>query len=627
MLLYMKALLDDVRAAERMLVEGRYETGIRRVGAEQEMFIIDSAMEPSLKSQEILADANEPRLVHELALFNLEANASPQVFGGRCLSDMEAELTELVELADKHARNHGARVLLTGILPTLQMSDLGMGGMTPKQRYHEINRATTEASGGAFHVVIKGRDELDVTHDNVMLESCNTSFQVHFQVAPEEFARLYNTAQAVTAPVLAAAVNSPLLLGRQLWNETRVALFQHSVDARSRAERHRNVRPRVSFGESWVKNSPTEVWRENIARHRVLFVADLEEDPMAVLDAGGVPELTALRLHNGTVYRWNRVCYGHDGKVPHLRIEARALPAGPTILDEMANAAFYFGLMSGFVEEFPDVHRRMQFDDAKANFFAAARHGLKAQFSWIDGRVVSAQDLILGHLLPLAWAGLQRAKIDEADIERYLGVIHERVRSEQTGARWCRASLDAMGEDVPVDVRHRALTRAMLDRQATGVAVHDWSLAGRAELQAVNAWRDSYRTVGQFMTRDVFTVRPFDLVDLAASLMDWEHLRHVPVEDSDGAVVGLLSHRALLRYIASGRGGEDPVAVKSLMKADPVVCTPDTSTLEAIELMRVHKVGCLPVVEGGRLVGIITETDLIAVAARLLEEYLRGEGQ
>jgi len=623
---YMKALLDDVRAFERMLDEERFETGIRRIGAEQEMFLVDQGMHPAPVAGAVLKDAQHELLVPELAQFNLEANAQPQVFGGSCLSRVEEELRQLVGLADKSARRHGARVLLTGILPTLKLDDLTLDSMTPNPRYHEINDATKRASGGSFHIVIRGRDELDVTHDNVMLESCNTSFQLHFQVAPSEFARLYNTAQAVTAPVMAAAVNSPVLLGRQLWEETRVALFQHSVDSRSQAERHRDVRPRVGFGDAWVRNSPVEVWRENIARYRVLFVADQDEDPMAVLDAGGVPELTALRLHNGTVYRWNRVCYGHDGKVPHIRIENRVLPAGPTIVDEMANAAFFFGLMAQFVEDFPDVHERMEFDDAKSNFYAAARYGLKAQFRWIDGRVVTAQDLILGQLVPMARKGLEHANIDAGDIDRYLGVIEQRVRSEQTGSQWVRRSLAAMPLDVPIDVRHRAVSHALLERQEGGLPVHEWPLAGVDDLEPVRAWRDSYRTVSQFMTKDVFTVRPEDLVDLAASLMDWEHLRHVPVEDEDGVLVGLVSHRSLLRMIANGmRAGAEPLAVKDVMQAAPVTVSPDTPTLEAIELMRAKKVGCLPIVREGRLVGIITETDLVGVAAQLLEDHLRGE--
>ncbi len=646
---YMKALLNDVHAFERMLEEERFETGIRRIGAEMEMFLVDSAMRAAPVADAVLAHADRPELVNELARFNLEANANPRVFGGSCLADMEAELKELVGAADTAARTQDARILLTGILPTLRVRDLSLANMTPKDRYHEINDATCAARGGKFQVTIKGIDELELVHDNVMLESCNTSFQLHFQVAPKEFAKLYNIAQVITAPVLAAAVNSPLLLGRQLWNETRVALFQHSVDARSTLEKARNARPRVSFGDSWVRESAAEVWRDNITRFRVLFVADLEEDPESVLDAGGIPELTALRLHNGTVYRWNRVCYGHDGVVPHLRIENRVLPAGPTVLDQMANAAFYYGLMAACVEEYGQVHKRMLFDDAKSNFFAAARHGLKAQFTWVDGETIPASTLILERLLPMARDGLREAGIASGDVDRYLNVVEERVRSGQTGARWCRDSLRSMAgfspgggateadKDDPskagmsrgsTDVLHRTLTEVMLRRQAHEVPVHEWELASSADLDEVLDLRDTYRTVGQFMSTDLFTVQPGDLVDLAASLMDWEHVRHVPVEDEQGQLVGLLSHRSLLRLVARGRrrADADPVAVSDIMKPAPVTVSSDTRTLDAIALMRTEKVGCLPVVDDGKLVGILTEWDLIGVAARLLDEHLRGEG-
>jgi CBS domain-containing protein len=623
---YMKALLDDVHAFERMLDEDLFESGIRRIGAEQEMFLVDEAMRPAPIASQVLEAADRSELVHELARFNLEANSSPRIFGGRCLSEMERELHELTARADAAARESSARVLLTGILPTLRVTDLGLHNMTPLDRYAEINRATCAARGGSFQVVIKGIDELLLSHDNVMLESCNTSFQLHFQVGSREFAKLYNMAQAITGPVLAAAVNSPVLFGRQLWNETRVALFQHSVDSRSRAEAARNVRPRVSFGDSWVRESAAEVWRDNIARFRVLFVSELDEDPQRVLDEGGIPELTALRLHNGTVYRWNRVCYGHDGKVAHLRIENRVLPSGPTLLDEMANAAFYYGLMAGCVEAYGDVSKRMAFDDAKANFFAAARHGLKAQFTWLDGENLTATELILDRLLPLARSGLEGSGIESADIDRYLGTLEARVRVGQTGASWYRQSLRNLNGEGTADVRDRALARAMLERQASCEPVHTWSLVGLDELRTVSEWRDSYMTVGQFMSTDLFTVRPNDLVDLAASLMDWEHVRHVPVEDDEGQLVGLLSHRSLLRLISrrSLRDGE-PIAVSSLMTPEPVTVTSDTLTLDAVALMREAKVGCLPVVDDGRLVGIITEADLIGVAARLLDEHLSQE--
>jgi CBS domain-containing protein/gamma-glutamyl:cysteine ligase YbdK (ATP-grasp superfamily) len=623
---FMKALLTDVHAFERMLEEDRFETGIRRIGAEQEMFLVDSSMRPMPVADAVLRHADRPELVNELAQFNLEANSSPLVFGGQCLSKMESELRELVRAADVSAESQGARILLTGILPTLRLQDLTLANMTPKARYMEINEATCAARGGHFHVLIKGNDELELTHDNVMLESCNTSFQLHFQVAPAEFSKLYNTAQAITAPVLAAAVNSPVLLGRQLWNETRVALFQHSVDSRSTVQKARNVRPRVSFGDAWVKESAAEVWRENISRFRVLFVTDLEEDPDAVLDADGIPELSALRLHNGTVYRWNRVCYGHDGVRPHLRIENRVLPAGPTILDQMANAAFYYGLMAACVEEYGQIHEHMLFEDAKSNFFAAARHGLNAQFTWLDGETIPASELILDRLLPMARQGLRSSEIDEADIERYLSVLENRVSCGSTGSRWVRESLRNMADAGSGDVRDRALTAVMLKRQDTDAPVHEWASVEPAELQAVLDSSDAIQTVGQFMSTDLFTVRPGDLVDLAASLMDWEHVRHVPVEDDQAHLVGLLSHRSLLRLVARGRGNksEEPVAVSDIMNADPVTVSSDTSTLDAIAVMRREKVGCLPVVDEGKLVGIITERDFIGVAARLLDGHLRG---
>lgn len=623
---YMKGLLDDLNAFERMLVEGRFETGIRRIGSEQEMFLVDQNGSAAPVADAIIADCQRPELVNELARFNLEANLQPRSFGGSCLSDMHTELDELVAIADEGAKRQDARVLLTGILPTLTQRDLGLHNMTPKPRYADIDRATRAARGGQFHVVIKGRDELNVTHDNVMLESCNSSFQLHFQVAPNEFAELYNMAQVITGPVLAAAVNSPVLLGRRLWNETRVALFQHSVDARTRAEAARNVRPRVSFGDSWVHVSPLEVYRDNLARFRVLFVADPDDDPMAVLDAGGVPKLSSLCLHNGTVYRWNRVCYGQNGVVPHLRIENRVLPAGPTTLDEVANAAFYYGLMSGCTEVYSDIREHMHFDDAKNNFFRAARYGLEAQFEWVHGQTVSASELILDTLLPLAGAGLQKSGIDGRDIDRYLGVLEARVRKGRTGARWCLMSLRAMEGKGTNDQRHRALTQALVERQFSGDPVADWTLIDPEEAAHVDERRESYQTVGQIMSTDLFTVRPEDLVDMAVSIMDWEHLRHVPVENEEGMCVGILSHRTVLRMVARGEAKGVPVAVGSLMKKDPVTVTPETSTLDAIQLMRQAKVGCLPVCDdGGRLIGIVTESDLIDVANRLLESHLRGD--
>ncbi|MBL4684490.1 MAG: CBS domain-containing protein [Nannocystaceae bacterium] len=623
---FVKALLDDVHALEQMLDNGMFETGVRRIGAEQEMFLIDASMSPSPVAPQVLANTDDPRLTTELARFNLEANLSPRIYGGDCLRAMEDELIEVMGVARTAARSQGARVLLTGILPTLRKAHLGLDNMTPAPRYHALNRAMARLRGDAFHVLIKGLDELETTHDNVMLEACNASFQIHFQVAPEEFARLYNVAQAVTAPVLAAAVNSPLLLGHRLWSETRVALFERSVDVRSPAHQARGLRSRVSFGDGWIKESVLEIFREDIALFRVLLGHEVSDRPFEDLAAGRPPPLTALRLHNGTVYRWNRPCYGVVDGVAHLRIENRVLPAGPTVADEVATAAFYFGLMSGMTEAYDDIAAVMRFDDAKNNFFAAARHGLETSFRWVGGEVHTAQALILDQLLPLADKGLRSAGVDSDDIARYLGIVEARVASGRTGAQWMLNSLEQMPDDVPRDARDRRLCAAMWERQmGDGAPVHTWGLCGGPGDEDDAAFKESFRTVGQIMTTALHTVRREDLVDLAASLMDWQRIRHVPVEDDEGRLVGLVSHRQLLRMVARGHmaGAETPqLAVGDVMREDPVTVSPQMPTLEAMHMMRAHKVGSLPVVEDGKLVGIVTEQNLIDVSARLLERYL-----
>jgi CBS domain-containing protein len=478
--------------------------------------------------------------------------------------------------------------------------------------------------GGRFESLIKGLDELRVVHDNVMMEACNTSFQVHFQVGAEEFANLYNLAQLVTGPVLAAAVNSPVLLQHRLWHETRVALFAQSLDIRNASQLARNTRQRVTFGDRWVEGGVLDIFREDVARFRLLLGGDTGGSSMEALDRGEVPTLDALRMHNGTVYRWNRPCYGiSDGK-PHLRIENRVLPAGPTVEDQIANTAFYLGLMIAYGEELDDVRRVMEFDDAKGNFMAAARYGLSAELRWLGGQRVNARDLILSDLLPRAREGLAFKGIERGAADRYLDLIEERVSSGRTGAQWALDSLARMGSRGTLDERHRALASATYARQAAGLPVHKWALA---DLDEISDWRHSFRTVGQIMSRDLFTLHPEDVIDLAASLMDWEHIRYVPVEDDQGNLVGLLTQRGLLRKLSTSKessDGGEPLSVRDVMVSNPVTVAPGDTTIAAIEVMREHRIGCLPVVDHGRLVGLVTEHDFIDAAANLLEETLRS---
>jgi len=272
--------------------------------------------------------------------------------------------------------------------------------------------------GDEYDLRIQGMDELLMRFDTPLLEACNTGFQVHIQVAPDEFVHKYNLAQAITGPVLASAVNSPLLFGKRLWSETRVALFHQSVDTRQVGDHLRESSPRVTFGNEWLKNSILEIYKEDIARYRVMLSSNITEDVDEILDNGDIPKLMALQVHNGTVYRWNRPCYGISNGVPHLRIENRIFPSGPTVTDEIANASFWLGLLNGMDEAYDDITKKLDFDDARMNFFAASKLGLDTKFKWVDDNRYSAVELITEELLPLAKKGLENANIYEGDYQR-----------------------------------------------------------------------------------------------------------------------------------------------------------------------------------------------------------------
>lgn len=618
---FTKALLRDLRALRQMLDSGCFETGIRRIGAEQEMFLVNEAFRPASTALEILEELDGP-FTPELALYNLEANVEPRVLEKSCFSDLERRVDELVGQVREAAGRHSTEVLLTGILPTLSKSDVALHNITPRARYYALNTALGKMRGGEpYKLRIQGTDELYTEHESVMLESCNTSFQVHLQVDPDEFAHIYNIAQVMTAPVLAAAVNSPLLFGKLLWDETRIALFQQSVDTRSGSVHMRDMSPRVRFGEQWVESSVVDLFQEDLARFQVLLTTEIDEDPLVALESGKAPNLTALQLHNGTVYRWNRPCYGVGGGKPHLRIECRVIPSGPTVTDEVANAAFWIGLVLGAAAQIEDVRTRIDFGEAKANFLAAARTGLGAGFRWLDGVTLSAPRLILDEALPLAHAGLSASGVSSADIERYLGVIRERVESGITGSRWMERSLISMKGRGTRAERMAAITSASLTRQRDGGPVHTWS---DAELGEAGGWRLNYLTVEQVMTTSLFTVHEDELVDMVAFLMDSKQIRHVLVEDDDNALVGLVSYRSVLRLMAEGFDSsvEEAPAVKSIMERNPKSVPPESPTREAIELMRQKRVSCLPVVSDGKLVGILSERDFLPIAYDLLEERM-----
>jgi CBS domain-containing protein len=620
---FTRALLEDLRALEQILERGLIEEDCHRIGAEQEMFLVDKAWRPAPVALEVLDRLHDPRCTTELARFNLETNLSPCDLGGDCFRRVEAELRDVLGNIAQAARESDASVVLTGILPSLSKSDLTLDNITPYARYHALNEATTRLRGGApYRLRLEGADSLDVEHDSVMLEAANTSFQVHLQVGATDFARFYNVAQAISAPVLAASVNSPLLFGKRLWRETRIALFQQSIDTQIATPHLRDHSPRVRFGNRWIENSVLELFQEDVARFPVLIAMPINDNPFEALDAGQTPPLSALGLHNSTVYSWNRPCYGVHNGVPHLRIECRYIAAGPSVLDEMANAAFWVGCMLGGAKVFHDVPKRLDFDDAKANFVAAGRYGLKAGFTWFDNQAINAQELILDVLLPIAREGLLEATVDEDDVTRLLNIIEGRVSTGRTGAWWLVHSFQQMKAAGTSDERLVALTAATADRQGSGRPVHEWETA---KIDEAGDSRELFSRVEQFMVTDLFTVSEDELVDRVAFLMDRKQLRQVLIEDAGHGLVGIVSYRSLVRLLAEGGARHnEALAVKEIMSVDPLSVAPETPTMEAIELMREHRVSALPVLKDGKLVGLVTEQSFMNVAKDLLENRLRG---
>lgn len=617
--LFTRYLLRDIEAMDKMLKDGWFETDTIRIGAEQEMCIVDSHGKPAPVNIQLLERLKHPNFVTELAKFNIEANVPPLTFTGNCFSELESGLVGMLHSLKEAMKDTDAGIVLTGILPTIRKFDLNMENLTPVDRYYSLMEAINMLRGNRYEVRIEGLDELNVIVDSALIEACNTSFQVHLQIKPEEFVQKYNIAQAIAAPVLALGTNSPMLFGKRLWSETRIALFRQSIDTRIASEHLRERSPRVTFGNQWLKGSLLDMYKEDIMRFRVIFMADIEEDVLECVKNGITPRLRALNIHNSTVYRWNRPCYGisPNGK-PHLRIENRVLPSGPSVVDEVANSAFWIGLMNGLEDVYGDITKRMDFDDAKSNFFVASRTGLGSKFNWVDGKKIIDMDLIRHELIPIAREGLKKANIDKADIDKYLGIIEARNESGTSGSRWILNSYSKLIKETTKEEATTAITCAMMKNIDINQPVHTWK---EASVSDIAEYEPSSLMVEEFMTTDLFTVNKDDLPELSADIIDWQRIRYMPVEDSEGHLIGLISSRALLRhFLSKSRNGLDhEVRIEDLMIKDPITVTPQTPIREAMALMGSKKVGCLPVVSNHSLVGIITEANFLNITESLLK--------
>jgi gamma-glutamyl:cysteine ligase YbdK (ATP-grasp superfamily) len=468
----------NLQALRELLDRPGFGDGETTIGAEVEMHLVDALGQPLPDNAGVLACANDPRLTLEINRFNLEVNARPVRLAGRPFTQLAAELRDALGVAREAARKRGARLALVGILPTLRLSHLGEGTLSDAPRYRALSSALRNMRGEPFAVHIKGRESLSAHCDDVALEGANASFQVHLRATPAAFAGLFNAAQLAAAPLLAATSNSPFFDARSLWSETRIALFQQAVDTRVDARERARAPSRVSFGHSWIHDAH-EPFAANVALHPALLPVLTDEDPLAVVGAGGVPRLEELRLHHGTVWDWNRAVFDpEDGG--HLRIEHRLLPSGPTLSDMTANAALTLGLTLGLAPMMAELAPTFPFTYAEQNVYSAAKHGLDAELLWPAERAPSprpriARELLL-ELLPLAERGLLDAGVEQSEVSELLECVRLRVVSGQTGAAVQRA---LVARHEPRLGRERALVAMLetyLEWSERDIPVHRWDV-------------------------------------------------------------------------------------------------------------------------------------------------------
>ncbi|MFJ8998764.1 glutamate--cysteine ligase [Streptomyces sp. NPDC102359] len=477
---YREKLRRCLTGLERLLTEKRFDRPKNLMGLEIELNLAGADGMPKMLNAQVLERIASRDFQTELAMFNLEVNIAPHRLGGRVFDQLDEELRTSLAYADRKAQEVDAGIVMIGILPTLDRDDLVSSNLSDVDRYALLNDQIVAARGEDFTLDIDGVEQLSCTSKSIAPEAACTSVQLHLQVTPERFPDVWNAAQVVAAAQIAVGANSPFLFGRELWRESRPPLFQQSTDTRPPELKAQGVRPRTWFGERWV-TSAFDLFEENLRYFPALLPICDDEDPLEVLDRGGVPSLAELVLHNGTVYRWNRPVYDIADGVPHLRVENRVLPAGPTVTDVVANAAFYYGLVRALAEDSRPVWTRLPFEAAAANFDAACKHGIDARFTWPRrGRLgglgeVDAVTLVREELVPLAEAGLDAWGIEPADRDRYLGVIEERCRRRVNGASWQAATFHrALDLGLGRDEALAATTRRYRELTKQGDPVHTW---------------------------------------------------------------------------------------------------------------------------------------------------------
>ncbi|WP_110205919.1 glutamate-cysteine ligase family protein [Nocardioides daejeonensis] len=457
----------------RMLRESVFDTDDPMIGLEIELNLVDDRGLPAMKNAEVLEQIADPDFQTELGQFNVEINVPPRHLHKDGLEVYEEELRRSLNHAEQRSREVGAHMVMIGILPTLADAHLTQDALSPNPRYRLLSDQILNSRGEDIVIDIAGVERLRTTADSIIPEAACTSTQFHLQCSPDDFAGHWNAAQAVAGIQLAVGANSPVLLGRELWRETRIPLFEQATDTRSEELKAQGVRPRVWFGERWI-TSVFDLFEENVRYFPALLPVTDAEDPEQVLADGGVPTLPELRLHNGTIYRWNRPVYDIADGVPHLRVENRVLAAGPTVVDTLANAAFWFGLVRQLSGSERPLWSQMSFSAAEENFHQAARHGIEAEVYWPGLGQVRAAELVLRRLLPVAAEGLAAWGVRAENSDRLLGIIEQRCVTGVNGASWFADRMHARDADLG---RAEAVRRALVDYRELmheNAPVHTW---------------------------------------------------------------------------------------------------------------------------------------------------------
>jgi gamma-glutamyl:cysteine ligase YbdK (ATP-grasp superfamily) len=474
---FSQRLHDNLAALAKVLAKPGFGEGELSFGAELELYIVDKDARPLHINQEIQKKLNDPQLTLELNRYNLEYNFSPVLLKDGCLHATQREALTALEKINKCAKKWKGKVVPIGILPTLQQADTGYHAMTKLPRYEALTKELTNIRGGPFTIAIEGPETIQLAMEDVTHEGANTSFQIHLRIPPKEFADFYNALQLVTPLVLALASNSPMLFGHQLWQETRIPLFKQSIDCRPKDPLH-PVPARVNFGNHWVRDSAFELFAEAVYLYRPILPVCSDEDPLAVYQRGEIPHLHELRLQQGSVWLWNRPVFDPvDGG--HLRIEMRALPAGPSIADMLANATLLIGLARLMQAQIRDLLPAIPFTYCTSNFYRAAEKGLEAELIWPSQQqnhpIYFPVTAILEKLLPQIPEQLASLGFVAEDYQPMLSIIAERLASRQTGSQWQLKKLAELRQDLP---KREALVAMLLAYQANSeknIPVAQWA--------------------------------------------------------------------------------------------------------------------------------------------------------